>query len=190
MCVSDDERDSSVVAPSQHRPRLLPAPLPLDHPSSRPSPSFIAAPSRDSAATSPPPDNERQTARRSPWSSHHRLASPGPDADYTTTSAVNTDLVYYLLHYRSTTVHTDNAVNVSVVLADAGVNVTAVVLADAGVNVTAVVLADAGVNGSLVQSALSAADDTCELMMTVDRQLAVKVHTQLSPSPSLPHSSK
>ena len=61
---------------------------------------------------------------------------------------VNTDLVYYLIHYDSTTVHTDDAVNVS-----------------------AVVLADAGVNGSLVQSALSAADDTCELMMTVDRQL-------------------
>ena len=148
-----------MVAPSQHRPRLLPVPLPLDHPSSRSSPSFIAAPSRDSAATSPPPDNERQTARRSPRSSHHRVASPGPGADYTTTSAVNTDLVYYLIHYDSTTVHTDNAVNVFSVLAD-----------DA-VNVSAVVLADAGVNGSLVQSALSAADDTCELMMTVDRQL-------------------
>jgi len=109
----------------------------------------MAAPSRDSTTTSPPPDNERQTARRSPRSSHHRLASPGPGADYTTTSAVNTDLVYYLIHYDSTTVHTDDAVNVS-----------------------AVVLADAGVNGSLVHSALSAADDTCELMMTVDRQLA------------------
>jgi len=89
---------------------------------------------------------DRLRARRSPRSSHHRLASPG--ADYTTTSAVNADLVYYLIHYDSTTVLTDDAVNVS-----------------------AVVLADAGVNGSLVHSALSAADATCELMMTVDRQL-------------------
>jgi len=75
---------------------------------------------------------------------------------------VNTDLVYYLIHYYSTTVLADDAVNVSsVVLTD-----------DDAVNVSAVVLADAGVNGSLVHSALSAADDTCELMMTVDRQLA------------------